>query len=241
MDQISNYFSNVNSFDTPQAAATALAGTIINKTRSIIQQKGRCVWAVSGGSSILKIYDVLTDHSKQIKEFGSNLIVTWVDERAVPHSHRSSNFGNAREHFWYNFEQVQCIPVPFRKNVKQSAREFESFLHENNVESGELDITILGMGTDGHTASLFPRNKALQEHRKVIVAVDDPSVELPRVSMTFPFINSSDSIFLYFYGEKKGEIFHKAVHSGSMEEYPVLGIQMDKVEIYSDQDLKANE
>lgn len=241
MDQISNYFSNINSFDTPQAAAIALAENTINRTRSIIQQKGRCVWAVSGGSSILKIYDALTDHSKQIKEFGSNLIVTWVDERAVPHSHQSSNFGNAREHFWYNFEQVHCIPVPFRENVNHSAREFQSVLHKNNIERGDLDITILGMGTDGHTASLFPGNKVLKEHRKDVIAVEDPSVEQPRISMTFPMINSSNSIYLYLYGTEKGRTLREAVQSGQMEEYPILGIDNDKAEIYSDQDLKIDE
>ncbi|MDR9409719.1 MAG: 6-phosphogluconolactonase, partial [Balneolaceae bacterium] len=160
---MSNNYSDIHILDSPESAATALAERMINQTRTAIQQNDRCVWAVSGGSSILKLYNALEEFDDELKSFSKKLIVLWVDERAVPHTNESSNFGKAYKQFWRNYENVRLIPVPYHKNSDRAAREYEETLIKNGIEKDGIDITILGMGTDGHTASLFPENKTLKE------------------------------------------------------------------------------
>lgn len=232
---MSNNYSGIHIFDSPESTAAALAERIVEQTKSFILKNGRCVWAVSGGSSILKLYDALEEFEDLLKSFSKKLIVLWVDERAVPHSHGSSNFGNAYNYFWKKFENVRLIPIPYHKNTDRAAREYEETLYETGIETGDIDITILGMGTDGHTASLFPGNKALKEERANVVGGEDPSVEQPRVTLTFPFINASTSIYLFFYGKEKAKTFQQAELSEDVNTHPIMGIDKKRMEIYSDQ------
>lgn len=232
-----DHFWNFIFFDSIEKAASALTKEIITKTEKTIQQKGRSVWAVSGGSSILRLYDALLEHKEKIIEFGERLTVIWVDERVVPHSHERSNYGNACDYFWNLFERVKLVPVPYSPVPEQAAIQYNSILRENGIDKGGIDVNILGMGTDGHTASLFPKNMVLNEKEKDIVSVIDPSVEDPRITMTFPFINSSEAIYLFFYGSEKAETLKQASLSGKVEQYPILGINRNKLVIYSNQDL----
>ena len=96
-------------------------------------------------------------------------------------------------------------------------------------------MTILGMGTDGHVASLFPGHQQLLEKHEDVASVRYDKVEQPRVTMTFPMINASDSILLYFYGTEKGEVFKKALHAGDIGQYPVCGLQSRKLHAFTDQ------
>lgn len=226
---------NLNIFDSPEKAASSLARKIIDQSLEIIKKKGQCVWAVSGGSTILKFYDAMAANHEILKELSSNLTVIWVDERVVPHSDKNSNFGNAYNYFWSDYEGAQLIPVPYNEIAEQAAEQYNSILYEKGIESGDIDIIILGMGSDGHTASLFPHNRTLNEKNKNVIAVEDSSVQLRRVSISYPFINSSDHIYLFFYGDEKAQTFRQAIRSGSVDEYPILGIKKEKLNIYTDQ------
>lgn len=234
---MADFYSEKHLFDSAEIAASFLAGRIIDQTKFFIQQNGKCVWAVSGGNSIHKLYSALKEYKSDLKAFSKNLTVMWVDERVVPHTDENSNFGNAYKDFWKFFDDVQLIPVPYHKEIDQAAYQYAELLSENGIEDGDVDITVLGMGADGHTASLFPNSKALKEESSKIVGVDDPSLQQPRVSLTYPFINSSKAIYLYFYGEEKAGTFRQAELSGDVDSYPILGIDHQKMEIYSDRDL----
>lgn len=237
MEKKNVYKSSFKTFKAPKKAASALTVAIINQTKQAINDKGRCVWAVSGGSSILKIYDALSDHKEFLREFGKYITVTWVDERVVPHTHQKSNFGNAKDYFWDKFADVGLLPVPYDRDSKESAKKFDEMLEASKIHRGDIDVMILGMGSDGHTASLFPNNEMLKEKKKDIVPVFDPSVDVGRVSMTYPFINSSAQIYLYFYGKEKGKTIRRAIESGDKNHYPIFGIDWKKTQVYTDQAL----
>lgn len=241
MDLKNSGYNHFHLFDTPDEAAFALTSKIIAQTRLTINKKGSCVWGISGGSTILKLYDALLTYEDPIKEFGEKLMVFWVDERSVPHTHKNSNFGNAYEYFWKKFKKVQLIPVPYRENVEASRQEYDEILSKNGIKKGDVDITILGMGVDGHTASLFPKNSVLEEQKEKIIAVKDPSVDQPRISMSFSFINSSASIYLVFFGKEKANTFRKALLSGTINNYPILGIDPNKLEVYTDNELNSDQ
>lgn len=231
------YKSTFKTFKTPEEAASALAVAIIDQTKRAINKKGRCIWAVSGGSSILKMYDALSDHKDFLREFGKFITVTWVDERVVPHTHQKSNVGNAKDYFWNKFKSVELLPIPYKDDAGKSAKKFEDALKKEKIHRGDIDVMVLGMGTDGHTASLFPNNEMLKEKKKDIVPISDPSVDVERVSMTYPFINSSAQIYLYFYGEEKGNTIRRAIQTEDKEQYPILGIDWNKTQVYTDQAL----
>ena len=228
----------VQSHDTPEEAAEALTDLLLKESKEHIEKKGRCVWAVSGGSSIHKIYDELLRRSGEWDQLKDNLLVTWVDERHVPHSSEFSNFGNADRAFWRLVGGVELLNVPHLETAKESARKYAEILEEKGIGRGDIDIIILGMGTDGHVASLFPNSEALQVKEANIVENYYKGVEHTRITMTYPMINLSERIFLYFYGSDKADVFKKAMKSGNLKDYPVNGIDMEKLRIFTDQVLK---
>lgn len=237
MDQENIFKPAFNIFKTPEQAAASLTEKIIDQTKKAIDKKGRCVWAVSGGGSILKVYDALSAYEDFFDEFGKCITVTWVDERVVPHTHPKSNFGSAKSYFWNKFEDVKLIPVPFDEGADQSSNTFSLALKKEGIRRGSIDVMILGMGSDGHTASLFPYNEMLKEENEDVVPVSDKSVDVERVSMTYPFINSSEQIYLYFYGGEKGKTVRQSIQTGEKDKYPILGIDWNKTQVYTDQAL----
>lgn len=241
MEEISIQKYSLNTFETPKSSAKALVSRMIDLTNNVIQKKGSCVWALSGGSSIEKIYDQLYEHNDILNRWSGKLKIIWVDERNVSHKSEQSNYGNAFNYFWKNYKGIQLIPVPYREDADQSAREYALLLSKEGIEIGDIDITILGMGSDGHTASLFPESNALQEKKRKVIAVNDSEVSLDRISLSFPMINASAYIFLYFYGSEKAKTLKDALSNNIVSNYPVLGIDKTKLEIYSDQNLQADE
>lgn len=219
----------------PETAANALLDILITRSRSAIRKKGHSVWAVSGGSSIHKIYNALKARSLEWSDLAGKLTILWVDERHVPYSSEHSNYGNAYRRFWSNMDGVKLLPVPYGTTVEESASLYRQTLVQEQLKRDSIDITILGMGTDGHVASLFPGHHKLKEKDEIIASVRYRKVEQPRVTMTFPMINASDSILLYFYGTEKGEVFKKALHAGDAAQYPVCGLQSDKLHVFTDQ------
>jgi 6-phosphogluconolactonase len=228
-----NSFKKIK-FKSAELAAFELSKEILKISLNTIEKKGYCNWAVAGGNSILRIYEVLEYSNIFKNNICENLRVTWVDERNVPHDHSDSNFGNSVRRFWKNHKVQKLIPVPYHKSVKRSTELFNKEIIANSIDKDKIDLMILGMGTDGHIASLFPFSDALKESNDIITSVKPVGIKHDRVTMTFPMINSSKNIFLYIYGEEKRTIFEKISNSSRVEKYPILGLKREDVVIYSD-------
>lgn len=222
----------VHTYQSSKNAAQSLTDQLLKQTKRTIQTKNKCVWAVSGGGSILKIYDSLYNRKEEFLELEENIIVLWVDERHVPHSNQHSNFGTAISYFWNNFERAELIPVPYYKDLQQSIDQYKQKFMDFKIDVGGIDITILGMGEDGHTASLFPNSEALRERQKLVTGIENSNLKHNRTTLTYPLINSSNHIFLFFYGKKKEETWTKALQSGDKNRYPILGISPENLEVY---------
>jgi 6-phosphogluconolactonase len=142
----------------------------------------------------------------------------WGDERFVPHDHRESNFRLANEAF------LSRVPVP-RDNIhavpteglsaEQAAIGYETtlkrFYGADALAPGRplFDVTLLGIGEDGHTASLFPGQPALQETRRWVVAVIGAKAE-PRITLTFPALASSRDVAFVATGREKRQVVARA-------------------------------
>ena len=124
--------------------------------------------------------------------------------------------------------QVHPIPVEEEDAADRYERTLREILAlDKPGEEGRLDFVILGMGPDGHTASLFPHTAALNEETRWVVDNDGPSVvPPPRVTMTYPLLNNARSIAFYVLGEGKAETIRR-VSTGTegFETFPCKGIR----------------
>jgi 6-phosphogluconolactonase len=223
----------IHNADTPDDAASLLVNRVLSETKKKIKENGRAVWAVSGGGSILKFYDALKKNSGFNSSVREQIIVLWVDERHVQHEHESSNFGNAYRYFWHEIGAAELVSVPYQDNPENSVREYRILLEKQGIIDRGVDVMILGMGEDAHTASLFPMDQAL-ESREPIIYANPKITEYPRITLSFPFINRAENLFLYAYGEKKGTILNHAIQDGDLKKYPILNVKRQKLELFSD-------
>jgi len=168
------------------------------------QQDGRlCSVALAGGSTPRGLYQLLT-HPPYVSQIAwERLRIFWGDERQVPPDHQDSNFRMAQEAF------LSQVPIPphqvFRIEGElapdEAARRYEWVLRQQfGVADGEVprfDLILLGMGADGHTASLFPGTSAVAESHKLVAAPWVESQQTYRVTLTPPVLNAAkDVIFL---------------------------------------------
>lgn len=139
----------------------------------------------------------------------------WGDERAVPPDDPQSNYKMAEE------AMLSKLPIP-RENIHRilaeeppdvAAREYEQTLREYYKDaSAGLDLVLLGLGTNGHTASLFPHTAALQESSRWCVDVWVPELNASRLTLTAPFLNRAANIVFLVAGEDKADVLARVLH-----------------------------
>jgi 6-phosphogluconolactonase len=205
----------VHSFKTLRDASLALAERIVETARVAIEEHGQYTMALSGGKTPELLYSLLA--SEYSERMGWNSIhLFWGDERFVPQDHPDSNFRMAY-HAW-----ISKVPIP-RQNIhriptetetpEEAARSYEKTLKEffdppDNKSIPAFDAILLGVGTDGHTASLFPGSRVLGEKSRWVVSVEAPPSVFPkkRITLTLPLINSSREVFFFAFGDEKKNV-----------------------------------
>lgn len=188
-------------------ALTISCDHFIDTAKQAIAERGRFCVALSGGSTPKEIYTLLAKApSYRTAIEWSKVYLFWSDERRVPHSHIDSNYRMAMEAglATLGIPASQIFPFDTTIDIEQSAREYEKLLltHTNGV----LDLLMLGMGEDGHTASLFPRTAGLKDSTHLAIANEVPEKGCTRLTLTFKAINSARTIALYVFGASKAAI-----------------------------------
>ena len=173
---------------------------------------------LSGGSTPRRLYEWLA-----VPEIASRLPWSrthwfWGDERFVPHDHRDSNYRMARDAFLSRVpvpdDNIHAVP-PEGLSPEQAASAYETtlkrFYGADRLAPGRplFDVTLLGIGEDGHTASLFPGQPALQETRRWVVAVIGAKSE-PRITLTYPALDSSREVAFLVTGKEKRSVLARA-------------------------------
>lgn len=213
---------SIQVFPHPNDLIDHVTAHIVSIARGAIKERGNFFFMLSGGSTPRLLYERLTDFEYISDLDWAKVQVFWGDERCVPPGHKDSNYRMARESL------LDKVPIP-PENVHRiqgelpprvAATHYEgelrrSFHVDNNQESGEnlpkvyvpvFDLILLGMGTDGHTASLFPGSSALFEEGRWFVAVEHetpPPPLVPRVTATPEIINAGSNIFFLIAGANK--------------------------------------
>ena len=147
----------------------------------------------------------------------NRLDLFWVDERAVPPDHPDSNYRMTREalldHVPLHAEQIHRLEGELEPEV--AAARYEAELRNSfRLEGGELprfDLVSLGMGPDGHTASLFPHTEALHERSRLVTANHVPQMDTWRITLTWPVITRGASVFFLIGGDDKAQILNEVI------------------------------
>jgi 6-phosphogluconolactonase len=207
---------------------------IVEKIQTAIAQRGTCTIALSGGSTPKPIYEAIAGHDLP----WDKLHIFWGDERYVAPEHPDSNQRMARE-AWLDrvpFPPENLHPIPTAgQDPETDAQAYDQHLQTFfGLESGQFpqfDIMLLGMGDDGHTASLFPQTEALEVcDRSVTVGNKDGE---PRITLTVPVLNLSRTIIFAVAGEnKRAALAQVFAREGDEATYPSRLIQPVDGEIY---------
>lgn len=190
-----------------------------------IDDHGFFAVALSGGSTPKKIFQELSRRPKAID--WSKVYLFWGDERSVPPTDSQSNYHMALEE-----AGLSKLPIPkahiFRMvaegEIEKNAGAYEKLIQEK-LATHPFDLVMLGMGDDGHTASLFPHTKGLHIIDKLVIANEVPQKKTWRMSLTYPCINHARHINLYVVGAAKAEILETVLTTPlNFEEYPSQNI-----------------
>ncbi len=183
----------------------------------VSRASGRFSLSLSGGSTPKRAYELLADSSASLDWRKIHLF--WGDERFVPPDHRDSNFRMAREALIDHvpIPAAQVHPIPTNSgSPEEAAGRYEITLQDFygsktlDPERPLFDVTLLGLGEDGHTASLFPGTKALDERDAWVTSIIGVKSE-PRISLTYPALQSSRVILFVVSGKKKREILGRVL------------------------------
>lgn len=150
----------------------------------------------------------------------------WVDERCVPSDDPASNYGTVKrdmlDHVPLSLQQTHPMPgnIPPDDGRTQYEHELQSYFHLVEDQLPVFDLIFLGVGTDGHTASLFPGHDSLNETKQLVRAVKGGKPDVNRLTMTVPVLNSADRIVFLVSGKEKTHIVEKVfsdnVHDDEM-------------------------
>ncbi len=177
---------------------------VLDKIQAAIAERGLCTIALSGGGTPKPLYEQLATHALAL----DNIHVFWGDERYVPADHPDSNEGMAR-HAWLDqvaFPPANLHPMPTANpdptvSASQHESELQQFFQLQPGEFPRFDLILMGIGDDGHTASLFPHTEALQvRDRLVTVGIKDGQ---PRITFTAPLINHARTVLFIVAGASK--------------------------------------
>ena len=216
----------------------------VASVEQIVKEKNVFHLAISGGKSPQRFFELLGSEQKALSLPWDKIHLFWVDERYVPHDSPYSNYKLAADTFLTKvpIPQENIHPIPTElEDFDSAARQYEKTLRSVfQIKSGQLpkfDLIILGMGSDGHTGSLFPNTNASFDTKNlacVVYLLDQklPDQMLNRITLTHPVICAASQIVVLVSGSEKAETL-KQVLAGPPDEirYPihVLWPVLDKV------------
>jgi 6-phosphogluconolactonase len=210
---------DVRVYPDPPAVARATAELVTQAARDAVADHGAFSLVLSGGSTPGVLYQILADSAGPFRSRidWPKVEIYFGDERAVPPDHAESNYKMA------NDALLSRVPIP-AENVRrirgeidphQAAIEYGRMLKSRFGEIGGPDLTLLGMGDDGHTASLFPFTPAVDEtrHRAVAQFVEKSTTGPSwRVTLTPPFLNRSTQVAVLVTGANKADRLKEVLH-----------------------------
>ena len=181
--------------------------TFTEEVKKAVAARASCSVALSGGNTPQRLYELLSEPSSALLVNWSLLDIFWCDERCVPVTDPESNYGNAMQYFSrppLDLAKKHRLPGD-AADLDLAVREYEKTVKK--LCPGEhFDLVLLGVGEDGHTASLFPKTQALKETKRLYVPTQVPQKNESRLTMTFPAIDKAKAVYVLALGKAKSKI-----------------------------------
>ncbi|MBD3385624.1 6-phosphogluconolactonase [candidate division KSB1 bacterium] len=207
-------------YSSPDLLFSACAEQMIEIAQKAIQQRGSFSVALSGGSTPRGLYNELKSHYATEKLWRDSFFFV-SDERNVALDNPESNMGLAMYSLLnpLNIKAPHVFPVmTHMQSLELAARDYEMRIQTQVGQEGQFDLILLGLGDDGHTASLFPDTPALKEQSRWVVENWVEKLNTWRITFTYPLINRARHVMFLVQGDKKAEIVADIYHD--RKEYP---------------------
>lgn len=212
---------------TPQELFEAAAEVVVHTAKNAVEQRGRFTIALSGGSTPKSLFNLLATNARTVLPW-DRMFFFWGDERHVPPTDPESNYRMAEE------AMLSKIPVAagnvFRipaenPDAAAAADAYEQTLRKFfQLGPGEIpifDLILLGMGPDGHTASLFPGSAGLQEKSRLVIANWVDKLKTSRLTLTLPVLNAARCVAFLVSGTDKAAVLKTVLEEDApAEQYP---------------------
>jgi 6-phosphogluconolactonase len=215
------------------ALSRDVAAAIAHAIERAVAERGRCAVALSGGETPRPIYRVLAQDYRAAIPWRA-VQVFWSDERFVPPVDPRSNYRTATE------DLLEVVPIPADNvhpvrtdlaTAADAARAYEATVADILGTRPRLDLLLLGLGDDGHTASLFPHSPALKEQDRTVVASRSPAGE-NRVTLTLPVITRARLVYVVAGGSRKADPLRRALAPDtSVNDCPAAGLRHAEGEV----------
>lgn len=204
----------IRSFPDLEALSRAAAGIFVAEATTSLARQARFAVALSGGATPRRTYELLATGPFRDRMNWQQVHVFWGDERSVPPADPQSNYRLARlallEHVPLPPENVH--PIPAFPAVEMGAWKYEADLKAFFGQAApRFDLIFLGLGADGHTASLFPGSPVLEEERRWVAGVPAPGRGAARVTLTAWAINRAALVVFLVSGQDKAEALKNVV------------------------------
>lgn len=202
-------------YNTIEAINSKAADLFVASAQKAILEKGSFTAVLTGGSSPAGIYKLLASPEYQTKIDWNKVFIFWGDERWVP---LEDDLSNAK--MSYN-TLLSHVPIPesnvfpmYKDGVSPEdyAVTYEQSIRTILGDDGKFDLILLGLGDDGHTASLFPGEAVLEEQTKWVAAYRLESQNMHRITLTAPLINRAEKILVVAFGEKKAPALKEVLY-----------------------------
>lgn len=207
-------------FSDPDELNHYAADKFIEIGNSSIDENGRFTVALAGGSTPKTLYKLLTSDKNRSQLDWSKVFFFIGDERFVAPDDAESNYRMAKENIFSpldvkaeNIFRWQTEQLDPDKTAERYSNEISAFFELKSGEFPRFDLILLGMGDDGHTASLFPHTAALKEIARIAAANPVEKLDTVRLTFTLPTINNAANIIFLVTGAEKSDILAKILNS----------------------------
>ncbi len=219
----------------PSAVAAAAAESVAETIRAAVRGAGRAAIALSGGMTPRRLYERLAvAHADAVP--WRDVHLWWGDERYVPAEDARNSFRMARDALIDRIAipsgNVHPMPTTL-PDPDAAAHAYEQLLERFfDTRPPRFDVVLLGLGVDGHTASLFPGSPALWETARHVVATQAPSAPASRLTMTYPVLNNAASVQFVVTGAEKAPVLRRVLAGDcAPDDCPASGVRPSNGEL----------
>jgi 6-phosphogluconolactonase len=212
----------IETYPDPHRLNHTVAQNIVALAHRAIEARGRFCLVLAGGSTPRQLYTLLATEEYAPHIDWSRVYVFWGDERCVPPDHAESNYRMAHESLLAHvpIPAGHIYRIPGEAPPQQAAEEYEQALRtffeqqvgDASSSPATFDLVLLGMGSDGHTASLFPGTQAVHEESRWVVACYVDTVQAWRITLTPVMFRHARQVIFLVAGEGKAERLHQVLY-----------------------------